>query len=336
MVTIALDVMGGDWAPGAPVRGARQAVDARGDVRVLLVGDRERVSAEERALSSHARLTWVQADEVILTADAPVQAVRQKRESSLVKTVQLVREGDARAAISAGNTGALMAAGLFVLGRLKGIERPALTAILPSFRGWGVLMLDVGANLDPKPYQLYQYAIMGSIYCREIYGVENPRVALLNVGVEAEKGPPLVRQAYELMIGDRHLNFVGNVEPRELLQGQADVVVSDGFAGNVALKAIEGAARDIFHEVREALMGNWRRKLGALLVRDGFRALARRWDYQEQGGAPLLGLRQIVYKCHGASDARAFRQTILKAAEYCGRDAQSRILEGIERGAKAQ
>ncbi|MCY0898615.1 MAG: phosphate acyltransferase PlsX [Firmicutes bacterium] len=335
MVTIALDVMGGDWAPGAAIRGARQAVVENGDVRVLLVGDWGQLTAEEREVATHTRLSWIQADEVILNADAPVQAVRQKRESSLVKTIRLVRDGEAWAAISAGNTGALMAAGLFVLGRLEGIERPALTAILPSFHGWGVLMLDVGANLDPRPYQLYQYGVMGSIYCREVYGVEEPRVALLNVGVEAEKGPPLMRHAYQLLKNDPQLGFVGNLEPRELLQGQADVVVTDGFAGNVALKAIEGAARDIFREVRQALLGSWRHKLGALLVQDGFRALSKRWDYQEQGGAPLLGLKQIVYKCHGASDARAFLRTIQRAAEYCQRDSQSRILEGIQRGAEA-
>lgn len=333
---IAVDAMGGDLAPGAAVRGARAAVEQDRDLTVILVGDRHALDAELSSLITHPAIQWVQADDVIETSEAPVQAVRQKAESSLVKTIRLVKNNDADAAISAGNTGALMAAGLFVLGRMRGIERPALTAILPALEGWGVLMLDVGANLDPRPHQLYQYGVMGSIYCGEVYGIDRPRVALLNVGVEEEKGPAVIREAHQLLKADQMLNFIGNLEPRELLQGQADVVVTEGFAGNVALKAIEGAARDIFREVKRALLGGVRQKMGALLVKDGFQALARRWDYQETGGAPLLGLNQIVYKCHGASDSRAFQRTILTALGYCRRDSQSRIQERIREGAEAK
>lgn len=332
---IALDVMGGDLAPGAAIAGARAAVAERSDLTVLLVGNRMAVPDALLASATHGRLDWVQANEIIDTAESPVQAVRQKKDSSLVKTISLVRDGEADAAISAGNTGALMAAGLFVLGRLAGIERPALSAILPSFQGWGVLLLDVGANLEPRPYQLYQYGVMGAVYCREVYDIENPRVALLNVGVEAEKGPPLIREAHQLLAADPQVNFVGNLEPRELLQGHADIVVTEGFAGNVALKAIEGAARDIFREVRGALTGSVRQKLGALMVQSGFRQLRNRWDYQEQGGAPLLGLNQIVYKCHGSSDQRAFYRTLLRADDYCRHDSQNRIRERIQEGAEA-
>ncbi len=327
--------MGGDLAPAAAITGARDAVGHRPDLSVLLVGDRQKVPDALLQLASHPQLEWVQAQEVIATADPPVQAVRQKTDSSLVRAIRLVRDGQADAAISAGNTGALMAAGLFVLGRLAGIERPALSAILPSFQGWGLLLLDVGANLDPRPFQLYQYGVMGSVYCREVYNIDNPKVALLNVGVEAEKGPPLIREAHELLARDTELNFIGNLEPRELLQGHADIVVTEGFAGNVALKAIEGAARDIFREVRGALLGGWRQKLGAFLAREGFRSLKARWDYQEQGGAPLLGLNQIVYKCHGSSDERAFSRTLLRADDYCRHDSQNRIRERIREGAEA-
>lgn len=332
---IAVDAMGGDLAPGAAIRGARAAVEHIPDVQVILVGDADALDGELRAMIQHPAIRWVQAAEIIDTAEAPVQAVRQKGDSSLVKTIRLVKSHEADAAISAGNTGALMAAGLFILGRMRGIERPALTAILPSFSGWGVMMLDVGANLDPRAHQLYQYGVMGSIYCREVYGIDNPRVGLLNVGVEEEKGPPVVREAYQMLKADSAIQFLGNLEPRELLQGHVDVVVSDGFSGNVALKAIEGAARDIFREVRGALLGNLRRKLGALLVKDGFQELRRRWDYQEQGGAPLLGLNQILYKCHGASDSRAFERTIQMADSYCRRDSQDRIRERIREGAEA-
>ncbi len=331
---IVVDVMGGDLAPGAAITGARALVDERHDVTVLLVGDRSKMPSELVQRSTHAQLEWIEADEVIDTSEPPVKAVRHKTNSSLVKTIRLVKQGAADAAISAGNTGALMAAGLFVLGRLPGIERPALSAILPSFAGWGVLLLDVGANLEPRPVQLYQYGVMASIYCREVYEVDNPKVALLNVGVEVEKGPQLIQEAHHLLARDPNLNFIGNLEPRELLQGQADVVVTEGFAGNVALKAIEGAARDIFREVRAALVGSMKHKLGALLVQDGFLALKNRWDYQEQGGAPLLGLNQIVYKCHGSSDPRAFYKTLMRASDYLVRDAHGRIRERIQEGAQ--
>lgn len=332
---IAVDAMGGDLAPDAAVKGARAAVEHREDVSVLLVGDRDQLTADAMAWLKHPRLAWVQANDIIETAEAPVQAVRQKNESSLVKAIRLVKQNEADAAISAGNTGALMAAGLFVLGRMRGIERPALTAILPSFNHWGVLMLDVGANLEPRAHQLYQYGVMGAIYCREIYGIDQPKVALLNVGVEEEKGPPVVREAYQFLKADPAIHFVGNLEPRELLQGHADVVVSDGFSGNVALKVLEGAARDIFREVKGALTSSVRAKLGAFLVKDGLAGLRRRWDYQETGGAPLLGLNQIVYKCHGSSDHRAFERTIMTADSYCRRESQDRIRERIREGAEA-
>lgn len=332
---IAVDVMGGDLAPKAAIVGARTAVEERPDLTVLLVGDRAQVGQDLLGVATHAQLTWVQAAEIIDTAEPPVQAVRQKKDSSLVRTIALVREEQADAAISAGNTGALMAAGLFVLGRMPGIERPALSAILPSFQGWGVMMMDVGANLEPRPYQLYQYGVMGAVYCREVYDIDAPRVALLNVGVEPEKGPLLIREAHQLLAQDKEINFVGNLEPRELLQGHADIVVTEGFAGNVALKAIEGAARDIFREVRGALFGGLKEKLGALLVQDGFKTLRHRWDYQEQGGAPLLGLNQIVYKCHGSSDERAFSRTLIRADDYCRHDSQTRIRERIREGAEA-
>lgn len=332
---VAVDIMGGDLAPASAITGARLAVEKNRDLTTILVGDWENIDQHFMAEAQHDRIQRVQAQETIGTHEAPVQAVRQKRDSSLVKTITLLRRGDADAAISAGSTGALMAAGLFGLGRMAGIERPALSALLPSFHGWGVMMLDVGANLSPRATQLHQYGIMGSVYCREVYEITHPKVALLNVGVEAEKGTDTVKQAYQLLAGDGRLNFVGNVEPRELLSGQADVVVTDGFSGNVALKAIEGTARDIFREVRQALTSSWKSKMGALLVKDAFVRLGDRWDYQEAGGAPLLGLSHIVYKCHGSSDARAFLHTLLRAAEYCRRDSHTRLREYFQEGAEA-
>jgi len=334
-MNIAVDAMGGDHAPDAPIGGALEAISRRPDLEVWLVGNREQLVADwwER-IQAEPRIRWVDASEVIETAEAPVQAVRQKRDSSLVKTIRLVDEGKAVAAISAGNTGALMAAGLFILGRLPGIERPALSAILPTFHSWGVLMLDVGANLDPTAQQLYQYGVMGSLYCQEVYGISSPRVALVNVGVEPEKGPQVVRQAYAKLESDPDIHFIGNLEPRELMQGHADVAIMDGFSGNITLKAIEGVARDIFREVRQELTRGWQAKLGALLLKSGLTRLKGRFDYQDQGGAPLLGLNQLVYKCHGSSEARAFARTIEMAADYAAKDTHERIRQRIQEGAK--
>lgn len=326
---VALDIMGGDLAPEAPIEGAMRALETFPDLEVLLVGDPDLVS---QSLRHESRVKVISASEVIGTAESPVQAVRTKNQSSLVQMIRLLKTGDAEAAISAGNTGALMAAGLFSLGRMPGIERPALTAILPTFSTWGVLLLDVGANLEPRPSQLYQYAVMGTVYCREVYGIERPRVALLNVGAEPEKGPPWIREAHQLMANESGIHFVGNLESRELLQGKADVVVTDGFAGNVALKAIEGISRDIFREVRGVLRHGIRNQLGGLLLKSGLTGLKKRWDYQEQGGAPLLGLNHIVYKCHGSSDARAFEKTIAVARHYDSSASQERIREFISQG----
>lgn len=327
---IALDAMGGDNAPRATVQGALQAVHANADVDVVLVGDTVAIERELGAERRHERIHIHAAGEVIEMGEAPVQAVRRKPDSSLVQAMQLVKSGEADAVISAGNTGALMAAGLFLLGRMPGVERPALTAILPSVANWGVLLLDVGANLDPKPNHLHQYALMGSYYCEEVYGVTRPRVGLLNVGEEAGKGPPLVKETYDLL-KDSSLNFVGNVEARELFQGKADVVVCDGFSGNVALKLTEGLARDLFGQFREVLMENFQTKLAAMLLKKGLYALKRRLDYQEYGGAPLLGLDHIVYKCHGASEAKAFENAVMVAASYTKNRSHSSIRDRLNK-----
>lgn len=322
--------MGGDHAPEAPVAGVVEAIRRSAELEVVLVGDGEaieRLLGDER---KNPRIHIHPTSEVIAMEEAPVQAVRRKPGSSMVQAMQLMKNRLAEAVISAGNTGALMASGLFTLGRMPGIERPALTAILPSTNGWGVLLLDVGANLDPKPLHLYQYALMGAYYCQEVYGIERPRVGLLNVGAEAGKGPPLIRETYERLAASE-LNFVGNIEARDLLQGKADVVVSDGFSGNVALKLTEGMARDMFGEFRRLLTANWQSQLAAYLLRNGLRRLKRRMDYQEYGGAPLLGLEQIVYKCHGASEAKAFSSALSLAEGYCRKQSQKLIRQRILR-----
>lgn len=316
--------MGGDYAPQAPVAGSLLAVQKNPDIEVVLVGKEPDIEEHLGSHRNHPRIRIVPASEVIEMTDVPVQAIRKKTDSSMVRAMHFLKEGQAEAVISAGNTGALMASGLFIVGRMPEIERPALTAVMPVFQGWGLLLLDVGANLDPKPTQLFQYALMGSLYCREVYGISEPRVALLNVGEEAGKGPPLVREAYELL-DQSELNFVGNVESRELLQGHADVVVCDGFSGNMVLKLTEGLARDIMAEFKAILMKNFQTKLAAMVLREGLTTLKNRLDYQEYGGAPLLGLDRMVYKCHGSSQSRAFEKAVQVAHHYGTQGTQERI-----------
>ena len=325
---IAVDAMGGDYAPSAPVMGSLQAINAISNIEVVLVGDHDRIISLIKDIPRHTRLHIHHAADVIDMGEAPVQAVRRKPDSSLVQAMRLVKAGEADAVISAGNTGALMAAGLFILGRMTGIERPALSALLPSMKGWGMLLLDVGANLDPKPSQLVQYGIMGSYYCQEVYNIKNPRVGLLNVGEEPRKGPPLIRETYERMERSG-LNFVGNIEARELMQGRADVVVADGFSGNIALKLTEGVGRDLIAEIKAILLQNWKTKIAAYLLKDGLTALKRRMDYQEYGGAPLLGLDQIVYKVHGSSQDKAFYSAIQVAHSFCQKNTQTRLRERV-------
>lgn len=331
---IALDAMGGDFAPEAPVAGALMAVEARADLGVRLVGDAERIVALLGARADHPRIAVQDAKEVISMEDEPVAAVRQKRHSSMVEAMRALKEGTVEAVISAGNTGALMASGLFLLGRMAGVDRPALTAILPSVAGWGVLLLDVGANLSPKTGHLVQYAWLGSLYCEEALGIAQPRVALLNVGQEAEKGPREVREAYR-QLAESGLNFAGNVEARDLLQGRADVVVAGGFVGNVALKLTEGVARDLLRELKGIFRRTMVTRLAALALRPGVSALARRMDYQGQGGAPLLGLDGIVFKCHGASEPRAFAAALVDAQDYVLKDSQGRIRARLAQGLDA-
>ncbi|MBX5466241.1 MAG: phosphate acyltransferase PlsX [Firmicutes bacterium] len=321
---IAVDAMGGDLAPEAPVQGAIAAVERDPEVEVLLVGPPDRIGALLGPWSAHPRIGVRPADEAIGMNEPPVAAVRRKPNSSMVQAVRAVKEGQAAAAISAGNTGALMAAGLLWIGRIQGVERPALTAILPSMVQWGVLVLDVGANMDPKPIHLVQYAVMGALYCEEALNLAQPRVGLLNVGEEAGKGPPAIQEVHR-RLSESGLRFVGNVEARELLQGKADVVVCEGFVGNVVLKLTEGLARDFLGEIRAiASRTVWTRWAGWVL-RPGLRRMFERLDYQAYGGAPLLGLDGIVYKCHGSSEARAFAAAITVAHNFARKAAYERI-----------
>ena len=328
MMRVALDAMGGDHAPREAVAGAAEAVRDL-DVEVILVGPAERLKDELRHVPAPERgaeaLRIVDAPEVIGMAEAPAMALRRKRRSSIAVALDLVRRGEADAMVSAGNTGAVMAAALLTLRPIEGIDRPAIAAVLPTRRERGrVIMLDAGANVDCRPKHLLQFGVMGSVYAARVLGVESPRVGLLSNGEEDTKGNELVIRAAELLRRSG-LRFIGNVEGRGVFAGDADVVVCDGFVGNVVLKFGEGLALGIFSLLREELSRGFWVRLGVALARPRLRALALRLDHTEYGGAPLLGVDGICIVSHGSSKARAVRNAIGLAAE----SVRARMVEAI-------
>lgn len=330
MITIGLDAMGGDHAPRAEVEGAVLAARQLG-VRVLLVGIEDIVRQE---LSRHAHrglpIEVVHAREVITMGDSPSQAFRKKRDSSVHVAARLVRQGQADALVSAGNTGAVMATARFVLGTLPSVDRPALAAAFPTARGTASVLLDVGANVDSKAEQLEQFAVMGEIYYRTIFGARRPRVALLSIGEEARKGNELTREAHELL-KQTSLNFTGNVEGRDVFSGDVEVIVCDGFIGNVALKISEGVVEHVAVLLKKALQSSLSAQMGYVLSRRAFQDFRKKIDYAEYGGAPLLGVRGIAVIGHGRSNANAIKNAIRVAAELC----RSKLNERIEQGLSA-
>ncbi|WP_299087074.1 phosphate acyltransferase PlsX [uncultured Metabacillus sp.] len=308
---LAIDAMGGDHAPKSVVEGVMKAISAFPDLEVTLIGQEDKM---KQYLTDQTRINVIHTDEVIEATDEPVRAVRRKKNASMVLMANEVKEGRADGCISAGNTGALMTAGLFIVGRIEGIERPALSPTLPTLDGKGFLFLDVGANVDAKPEHLFQYALMGSIYVEKVRGINNPRIGLLNVGTEDKKGNELTKQTFELLKNSQ-LNFVGNVESRDLMESVADVVVTDGFTGNIALKSIEGTALSVFSMMKSALTSNLKSKLAAGVLKPEFKQIKQKMDYSEYGGAALFGLKAPVIKAHGSSDANAIYNAIRQTRE---------------------
>lgn len=308
---IAIDAMGGDNAPASNVEGALAAAAEYSDTQIVLVGDEAKLTPLLTGRPSN--LTIRHASEVIEPEDEPVKAVRRKKDSSMVVAGRMVREGEAEAMISAGNTGALMTTGLLVVGRMEGIERPALAPMIPTLDDVGVLALDLGANMDAKPQHLAQYALMGSLYRSKVHGIANPRVGLLNVGTEPGKGNELTKEAYPLLEALPGINFVGNVEARDVLTGNCDVLVCDGFAGNILLKSLEGTAGAMFSLLKQQFSKSLKTKLGAAMLMPELRGLKGKLDYKEHGGAPLLGLSGLVVKGHGSSDGNAIKNAVRQA-----------------------
>lgn len=314
LIYVALDTMGGDYAPAEVVQGGLAAAAELDDLHLFLVGPQEVLAKQLSGKSyPHNRVEIVHAPTVITAEDPPVLAVRRKKDSSMMTAIRMVKDGKADAAVSAGNTGALMAGSLLTVGRLGSIERPALTIVAPTFNGDNIVLLDVGANMDAKAEHLYHYALMGSIYAREVLEKVIPRVGLLNVGTEENKGNEQARKAYE-MLSACLPSFTGNVEARDIFDGVADVVVCDGFIGNILLKTVEGLTEGIFGALKDAFTANLKSKLASAMLIPELRALKKNLDYAEYGGAPLLGIDGIIIKSHGSSKARAVRSAIVMQA----------------------
>lgn len=331
--TIALDGMGGDHAPDVVVEGAVLAARELG-VRVLLVGPQRELETKLGQTGAGLPIEVVNATQVIEMDEHPANAVRQKPDSSMVVGVKLVRQGRAQAFVSAGNTGAVMAAGLFELRRIRGVDRPALAAVFPTRKG-GTLVIDVGANADCKPEYLAQFGLMGSVYMERVFGVRTPRVGLLSNGEEETKGSALVQAAHPLLRG-LPITFVGNVEGKEIPSGDVDVVVCDGFAGNVVLKLAEGMASTITGMIREEINASLISKLFAVGVLPAFKRVRKRLDYAEYGGAPLLGLNGICIVAHGRSNALAIKNAVRVASQAVQHDVVANIAKGLADTASAE
>lgn len=323
---IAVDAMGGDNAPHEIIEGCIRAINRDSRVHIALVGPAETIHNLLKG-KEHSRLQVVDAPEVITNDDAPVEAIRKKRKSSMVIGMDMVKRGEAQAFISAGNTGALMAGALFRIGRIKGIDRPALAPIIPTLTG-GAMLIDAGANADCKPNNLLQFALMGSAYMDRVMGVDSPKVALVNVGTEPGKGNQLTKEAYKLL-EDSSLNFIGNIEARDIPSGKADVLVCDGFVGNVILKLTEGLAMSIFGQLKKEFTASTLSKIAAALLKPGLVRFRNKMDYKEYGGAPLLGVDGGCIKAHGSSDARAIENAVMKAIKFVDMKVVDRIKADI-------
>ena len=328
---IAVDAMGGDFAPQNIVAGVADALrDEAKIVRLYLVGDQSRIEAELRKLNFHdPRLEIVHASEIIEMDDPPVQSVRRKKDSSMCRAIDIVKRGDANAVVSAGNTGALLTASHLKLRTLEGVDRPGLACLIPAPENVFVLM-DAGANLEPHPSNLVQYAIMGSLYSKQILGYKSPRVAVLSIGTEEMKGNELTLEAHRLLKSS-DLDFVGNIDAHDLFANIADVIVTDAFVGNAVLKACESTTRVVARWLKDELKRNPLRKLGALLAGGAFRSLKRKIDPDEYGGAVLLGINGVCIKAHGASSPKAVKNAIRIAAEFVEGQFNDHIVQEIKK-----
>ncbi|MCQ2507797.1 MAG: phosphate acyltransferase PlsX [Dorea sp.] len=330
MTKIALDAMGGDNAPVEIIKGAVEALNLNKDIFIYFVGLTDVIEAELKKYEyDKERVKVVHASEVIETAEHPVSAIRKKKDSSIVVGMKLVKNGEADAFVSSGSSGAILVGGQLIVGRIKGVDRPALAPLIPTERGASIL-IDCGANVDARPNHMVQFAKMGSIYMENALGVKNPKVGILNIGAEEEKGNALVKETFPLLKELKEINFVGSVESRDVPHGQVDVVVCEAFAGNVLLKTYEGVASVLLAQVKQGLMATLKSKIGALLIKGALKDTLKKFDASEYGGAPLLGLRGLVVKSHGSAKAKEIRIAILQCVTFKEQRINEKITEAIQ------
>ena len=325
VIRVAVDAMGGDNAPGEIVKGAIEAVNTRRDIQVVLVGQQE-VIAEELKKYTYEKdqIEIKNATEVIETAEHPVNAIRKKKDSSIVVGMNMVKQKEADAFVSAGSSGAVLVGGQVIVGRIRGIERPPLAPLIPTETGVS-LLIDCGANVDARSSHLVQFARMGSIYMENVVGIKNPRVAIVNIGAEEEKGNALVKETFPLLKECEDINFVGSIEAREIPHGYADVIVCEAFTGNVILKLYEGVASTLMSAVKQGMMSSLKSKIGALMVKPALKSTLKQFDTAQYGGAPLLCLNGLVVKTHGSSKAAEIKNTILQCAVFQEQDINQKI-----------
>ena len=322
---VALDAMGGDNAPSEIVKGAVDAVSSREDIKVFLVGQEELVKKELQKYSYPSeRIEVVDAPEVIEMAEPPVQAIRRKKQSSIVIGMNMVKQKEADAFVSAGSSGAILVGGQVIVGRIKGIERPPLAPLIPTENGVSIL-IDCGANVDARPSHLVQFAQMGSIYMEHILGIRNPRVAIVNIGAEEEKGNALVKETFPLLKECENINFVGSIEARDIPRGDADVIVCEAFTGNVILKLYEGLSSTLMGTIKQGMLSSLKSKIGALLVKPALKDTLKRFDATQYGGAPLLGLNGLVVKTHGSAKAKEVKNTIMQCVAFKEQEINQKI-----------
>ncbi len=328
-VNVAVDAMGGDNAPSEIVKGSIDAVNENNHVKVYLTGKEEIINQELAQYTyNKEQVEVVNATEVIDTAEPPVMAVRRKKNSSIVKALLLVKEGTCDAYVSAGSTGATLVGGQVIVGRIKGVERPPLAPLIPTEKGCA-LLIDCGANVDARPSHLVQFAKMGSVYMENVMGVKNPKVGIVNIGAEEEKGNALVKETFPLLKNCPDIHFIGSIEARDIPAGYADVVVCEAFVGNVILKLYEGVGGVLIKKVKEGMMTSLRSKIGALLVKPALKDTLKAFDLEQYGGAPMLGLKGLVVKTHGSSKAVEIKNSILQCITFTEQNINQKIKEKI-------
>ncbi len=329
LVRVVVDAMGGDYAPTEPVKGAVEALKESDRLYLYLAGKEELLRQELAKYSYPAdRLEILPATEVIETGEPPVKAIQSKKDSSLVVGMTRVRKGEADAFVSSGSTGAVLVGGQAIVRKIPGVERAPLAPLIPTEQGVA-LLIDCGANVDARPSHLVQFAIMGSIYMESVVGIQRPRVAIVNIGAEEEKGNALVKETFPLLKANKHIHFVGNIEARDIPKGAADVIVTEAFVGNVILKLYEGVASVLIQKIKAGMLSDFRSKVGALLVKPALKGTLKGFDVSDHGGAPLLGLRGLVVKTHGSSKAVEFKNSILQCIQFKEEKISEKIQERL-------